>query len=336
MRIRVALSLLAIVIAAYFATRGLIHPVPHETPLFVLAAVFVFLASVALALLIPSGRRRDPALRGPGTMPLWAAILASAAMIPLPFLATTGGHPEESAGAPHMTWFIGAGGVVLTIVCARRRPLCAAIGILGLAVGTAVVLRSVEMAFVAGILGSVLWVVVAWLVVLFTDRAHRDTDRLAAIQHESAAWRAAQESGRRERRSRVQFAIAEAGPVLMRAIETSGRLTPEERDEALVAEATLRDELRGARLLDDAVRAAIRERRLAGSAVTLFDEGDIDDLDERDLARVRGELADALRGARSPEIIVRTARLPDTAVTVVGRGSGDDVELWREIPRGAT
>ncbi|WP_156760930.1 hypothetical protein [Microbacterium karelineae] len=335
MRIRIALSLLAGVLALYFAARGLIQPIPHETPLLGIVAVAMFLAATALALAVPSSPAADAVVRGPGRMPLWSALLASAAAVALPFLATAGARADESMGAPHMTWFIGAGGVVLTVVCARRRVLCAAIGILGLAIGTSIVLESVEMAFVAGILGSILWVGVAWLVVLFTDRAHRDTDRLVAIQHESAAWRAAQESRRRERRTRVQFAIAEAGPVLIRAIETSGALTAEEREQALVAEATLRDELRGAKLLDDAVRAALRDRRLAGSAVTLFDEGDLDDLDESDLARVRGELADVLGGLRSPQIIVRTARLPGTAVTVVGRGEGDDVELWREIPRAA-
>ncbi|WP_110588480.1 hypothetical protein [Microbacterium suaedae] len=337
MRLRVALSLLTSVLAVYFATRALIHPVPHETQPLLLVAVIVFLAAVALALLVPSGPPRDTTIStpGPGRMPRWSAILVSAAAVSLPFLVTAATIPEEPLGAPHTTWFIGAGGVVLTIVCARRRPLCAAIGTLGLAIGTMIVLQSVEMAFVAGILGSMLWVLVAWLVVLFTDRAHRDTDRLAVIQHESAAWRAAQESRRRERRSRVQLAIAEAGPILMRAIETEGRLEPEEREEALVAEATLRDELRGAKLLDDAVRGAIRERRRAGSTVTLLDEGDLDDLAEGELTRVRGELAELLREARSPQIIVRTARLPGVAATVVGRGAGDEVELWHEIPRAA-
>jgi hypothetical protein len=48
---------------------------------------------------------------------------------------------------------------------------------------------------------------------------------------------------------------------------------------ARIAEATLRDELRGSALLDDGVRAALVAARAAGSSVSMLDEGGLDGID---------------------------------------------------------
>ena len=133
-------------------------------------------------------------------------------------------------------------------------------------------------------------------------------------------------------------ALAVAGPVLTRVVSRSGMLTGEEQTEARIAEGRLRDELRGARLLDDGVRSAIDAARRRGATVTVFDEGGLDDVGEASLAVIRGELAAALRDASSGRLIIRTSPHQDVAVTVVGRsvvGAGlsdeDSVDLWLEI-----
>src|SRR5690606_26653148 len=143
----------------------------------------------------------------------------------------------------------------------------------------------------------------------------------------------------RERRVRVKYALGAAGPVLTRTVASRGHLTDEERVEARLAEGRLRDELRGASLLNDAVRDAIRDARLRGIAVTVFDEGGLDELDEDRRTEIRDELADVLSRADARRVIIRAARNARTALTVVGRsGSGassdeDSVGLWHEIPR---
>lgn len=330
MKIRVALSILAGVLAVYFAARAVIAPRAEPTPMLVAASVAIFLAATAVALFAPDRVSADPS---PGRMPRWVAAAACIGAASLPFVATAGQPLGQNLAAPDTTWFIGAGGVVFAVVCARRRPIAAWAGIAVFSVATIVVFRSVGDAFVAGLLGSLVWVGVAQLVVVFTDQAYRDTARLARIQQESASWRRAQEVRRSERRERVRAAIGIAGPVLSRVIETSGRLSDSERDEAVIAEATLRDELRGAKLLDGSVRTALLERRRSGTTVTLFDEGGLDDLGAPALEPVRRELAHVLRATSAEHVIVRTSHLPDTAVTVVGRDADDEVELWSEIRR---
>ncbi|WP_221585437.1 hypothetical protein [Microbacterium sp. G2-8] len=335
MKVRAALSLLAGAFVLYFAFRGLITHVPFTGPPLAFASVLLFVAAAALALLAPGRASANELRGGPSRMPLWAAIVCVVVAGALPILSTAQHDHAHGVHTPHVTWYIGAGGILATIVCARRRPVVAWVGTAALAVTSILGVGDVVDALLAGLVGSVMWVILAQMLVAFTDRAHRDTARLALIQHQSSAWRAAQETSRRERRERVQLAIGVAGPILARVIDSQGSLTDAERAQALTAEATLRDELRGAKLLDAEVRRVIAERRQAGSVVSLYDEGGLDELERDALSRVRDELAATLRRATSERIIVRTSRLPETAVTVVGRGSGGDadVELWHEIAR---
>lgn len=167
----------------------------------------------------------------------------------------------------------------------------------------------------------------------------RDTERLAEIQQAVSAWHATQRVRQRERRLRTQFALAVAGPVLSRVVAARGVLDEQERMDARLAEGRLRDELRGADLLNDAVRNAIEAARRRGVVVTVFDEGGFDGIDETRRELIRDELAVVLSRAQTARLIIRSARDPRVAVTVVGRAgsraSGDDdaVDLWHEIPR---
>ena len=146
----------------------------------------------------------------------------------------------------------------------------------------------------------------------------------------------------RERRLRTQYALAVAGPVLTRTVAAHGMLTDQERIDARMAEGKLRDELRGSDLLNEAVRDAIEDARRRGAVVTVFDEGGLDGIDEARRGEIRDELADVIAEACTGRLIIRSARDPHVAVTVVGRtGAGgpsdeDSVVLWCEIPREAS
>ncbi|WP_029149337.1 hypothetical protein [Microbacterium indicum] len=335
MRLRWALVALAAAFVVYYGVRGLLNPIPYDRPGSAVLAVAMLFAAAAVALGVPATGPRDRERLGPGAMPRWAAGVSAALAAALPFPALDALSSIDDRAAPHATWYIGAAGVILTTIAVRRRFLWAIAGLAALAVTSTIVLRALGTALAAGLVGSALWVALAITLVTLADRAFRDTLRLTKLQHESSAWRASQIARRRERRERVQLALGVAGPVLTRVIESQAQLDDAWRDEALFAEATLRDELRGTALLDDAVRAAIAGARRRGSVVSLYDEGGLAGLDEAGLQGVRAELARTIAAAGSAQIIVRTSRLPATAVTVVGRASDDedDVDLWNEIPR---
>lgn len=326
--VRSVATLLAVGFALYFVARGIWWIEQPTAPLLMVLAIGIYLVVVNIAILGDGASAR---------MPLWSAVLALFASAVVPALVTFSLEPADRI-APFATWYIGALGLLGVVCVVRRRSL---IGWLTLAV--LVVAASVSLGFgVAlnlGLVGSIMWVAVASLLVMFWDRAVNDTERLAEIQQAVSAWHATQQVRQRERRLRTQFALAVAGPVLSRVVAARGSLSDQERLDARLAEGRLRDELRGADLLNDAVRNAIEAARRRGATVTVFDEGGFDGIDEDRRREIRDELAGVLTQAQTARLIIRSARDPRVAVTVVGRAGSrssvddDAVDLWHEIPR---
>ena len=270
------------------------------------------------------------------TLPSWAGVLALASAFIVPSAIAVAVAPDDRT-APFATWYLGGIGALMTIVMVRRRPWIAWIGIAALAVASMAWMGPLN-ALNLGLVGSIVWVAATQLMLLSIDRAASDTAQLAQLQRAASAWQASQSGRQRERRIQVQRALAVAGPVLTQTVASGGSLDEEERTQARLAEGRLRDEMRGPRLLDDAVHAELERARRRGTNVTVLDEGGLDGLDEATLAIIRTELAETLRSARSDRLYIRTSPDDRIAVTVVGRsatGPGlsdeDAVDLWREI-----
>ncbi|SEB57471.1 hypothetical protein [Microbacterium hydrocarbonoxydans] len=327
--VRSVATSLAVGFAMYFAARGVWWIEQPTGPLLMVAAIALYLVVVNVAILWDSAIDVR--------MPLWVALLTLVASAMIPALVTLSLDPLTRT-APFATWYIGALGLIGVVCVVRRRFVIGWLVVLVLVAASSLAL-GFFVALSLGLVGSLMWVAVAHLLVMFWDRAVRDTERLAGIQQAVSAWHATQQVRQKERRLRTQFALAVAGPVLSRAVATQGMLDDEERLQARLAEGRLRDELRGADLLNDAVRDAIEDARRRGAVVTVFDEGGMDEVDEERRAQIRDELAGVLRNADAERWIIRAARDPRTAVTVVGRagagGQSDDdaVDVWHEIPR---
>ncbi len=349
--VRTMLIGLGFAFTAYLAARGLWWSLPVPYPLVIVVALIFYLATTWLCLFWEPSRRPAAAAardgedapltagsRGPATLPRSAAILAvvTAALIPGAISIAVGADARQESYA---TWYLGGIGALMTIVMVRRRPWFAWVGVGLLAVSSMILIGPVE-ALSLGLVGSLVWVAAAQLLLRSMDRAARDTARLAQLQRAASAWQASHVVRQRERRVQVQRALSVAGPILTRVIATSGRLDDDERLEARLAEGRLRDELRGPRLLDDAVRDELDRARRRGATVTVLDEGGLEGVGEDELVAIRARLAETLRAAGSDRLYIRTSPHADVAVTVVGRsdaGEGmsdeDAVDLWQEIPR---
>ncbi|TQJ32747.1 hypothetical protein [Microbacterium sp. SLBN-146] len=341
MSVRNILAALAAAFTVYLSARALVitEPVPQPTLIY---AAFVFYQFTTLLCIFWRPRRRPDARPpdAPGQrsdkLPMWVALLAlgNAALVPLALAIGVG---EEWRTATFATWYLGGIGALMVVVVVRRRPWIGWIGLAILAVES-MIFMGPGPALALGLVGSVVWVIVANLVRYSLDRAARDTAQLAQLQRAASAWQASQLVRQRERRVQVQQALAVAGPVLARVVATGGLLDVDDRLEARLAEGRLRDELRGPRLLDDDVRAELERARRRGASVTVLDEGGLDGLDEDSLAVIRHQLAETLRNAASDRLYIRTSPHESIAVTVVGRSGSDQglsdedaVDLWSEI-----
>jgi hypothetical protein len=285
---------------------------------------------------------------GPTRMPIWMAAINLAVVIALPILVTGELDPSKANG--YGTWYVAAVGTLMTITSTRRRHTFAWIGV-GFLVVQSIYWGGVGTLGGIGVIGSVVWVAVSHIVSNGVAKATRDGQRFAQAEREATDWQAAQEAHVFERQFRLDQTSMMAIDMLRTIQSSDGELTEEQRQECLHLEGAIRDEIRGRKLLNDAVRAQVMSARRRGATVTLLDEGGIDDLSDEDLDRVLNRLAAAIKKTDADKVIARTVpEGSDVAVTVVGLrtvGDGsasalgqealedDEVDLWLEIPRSA-
>lgn len=303
----------------------------------VLAGIAIYAIATA-AVLVPDKR---------AGMPIWLAVFAVAIAVVLPLLVSSGLDPVRKGGNGYATWYVAAVGALMTITAVRRRPAFAWIGIGFLIVQTVLWAGPGALASI-GVIGSASWVGVAHLLTNALAKAVRDSQRFAIAERGATEWQAAQEAHLNERQFRLGQTSVMALPMLRTVQQSRGDLTAAQRAECLHLEGAIRDEIRGRKLLNDAVREQVMLARRRGTTVTLLDEGGLDDLEESELDRILGALADALRRTTADKVIARTVpEGSDVGVTVVGLRSSDDgsasalgdslgdeeIELWLQIPR---
>lgn len=303
----------------------------------IIAAMVIYAIATAAALSL--SRRR---------MPIWLASFTLAVSAALPLLVGSQLDPHQEGGLSYSTWYVAAVGTLLTIAATSRRPGFAWAGIAFLVLHT--VLWSGPGALgEIGVIGSAAWVGIAHIITNALSKAARDSERFSLAEREATDWHAAQEAHLNERQFRLGQTSVMALPMLRTIQQNRGELSAAERAECLHLEGAIRDEIRGRKLLNNSVREQVMLARRRGTTVTLLDEGGIDDLEDADLDRVLGRLAEALRDTTADKVIARTVpEGSDVAVTVVGLHSSDDgsasllghdsleddsVELWLEIPR---
>jgi hypothetical protein len=319
------------------ATYSLTQHIPRtDGPIFLAMALY---GAASILSLVPFG---------PTRIPIWMAAINLAVVIALPILVTGQLDPGKSNG--YGTWYVAAVGTLMTITSTRRRHVFAWIGV-GFLVVQSIYWGGPGTLGGIGVIGSVVWVAISHIVSTGVARATRDGQRFAQAEREATDWQAAQEAHVFERQFRLDQTSMMALEMLRTIQSSDGELTEEQRKECLNLEGAIRDEIRGRKLLNDAVRTQVMSARRRGATVTLLDEGGIDDLSDDDLDRVLNKLAAALKKTDADKVIARTVpEGSDVAVTVVGLrtvGDGsasalgqealedDEVDLWLEIPRSA-
>lgn len=338
---RALIVTMASIFAAYHIVLGLYTIDIPANPLPVLAAMVLYATATTISLLPGQPER----------MATWMAIGNVLVCIALPVLVTPQLEMVPPNPLGYSTWYVAAIGTLMTITSTRRRHLYAWLGIASLVIQT--VIWDPALLLGIGVIGSAAWVAVSHILSRALAKASRDAARFARAEREATDWQAAQEAHLYERQFRLGQTGTTAVPMLRVIEESVGELTDEQRQECLHLEGAIRDEIRGRKLLDDAVRREVMAARRRGVSVSLFDEGGLDELDDRELDRVLNTLAEAIRSTSATRVIARTAPADsDVAITVVGltpSGDGrardlgqsdddedDSVDLWLEISRTGT
>jgi hypothetical protein len=326
----------AAIFSVYIILLGIYSLGTPTDPRPVIAAMALYLIATTISLLP----------WGPSRMPMWMAAFNLAVAVTIPVLVSS--VLDRAGGNGYATWYVGAVGTLMTITSTRRRHTFAWIGVGFLIVHTIVWFGPGALAGI-GVIGSTVWVAVSHIFSRGMRSAARDAQRFALAEREATDWQAMQEAHVHERQLRLGQTSSMAVEMLAQIQASHGDLTDEQRQECLHLEGAIRDEIRGRKLLNDAVRNEVMVARRRGTTVTLLDEGGIDELSDDDLERVLNRLAEAIGSTSADRVIARTVpEGSDIAVTVVGLHSvhddnssalgqealvEDEVDLWLEIPR---
>ncbi|WP_054145833.1 sensor histidine kinase [Frigoribacterium sp. RIT-PI-h] len=198
-----------------------------------------------------------------------------------------------------------------------------------------------------GLAGEIV-VVVAALLMHHAIRQVTSAARVAAGQHrELTIAQAELDAVRHERHRRLQHAHRTVAPMLRHVVEARGDLDEATRAECRVLEQSLRDEIRGRGLLNDAVRTSVEALRRRGSLVQVLDDGGLDDVDPEALDALLDEVARRLEPVRSSRVVLRSghpesgtavtivASTPDETAAALGLAADDEVDLWVPLPHPA-
>lgn len=299
-------------------------------------AVGLALFAVAFVVCLPANRGDRVSLH--------RAVVVTAVALLIPVLGSVALDPATGSFS-NGAWYV-SGVVCLAVellLCRRARFGWIALG--GLVVQTVIW---------AGPTGPTRYGVIAALLLVgliaVSARAIGATEaeiaRFSEVERETATWRAVQDAFHSERQVRLANTALIAAPMLRRIAAADGGLSEDERAECRLLEQTIRDEIRGRRLLNSEVREQVMAHRRRGAVVQVNDDGGIDDVDPFLLDPLLSQLARAIEGLTSDRIIIRTAAADSPkAVTVVGMSSdpiaaalglddGDDqVDLWLELDR---
>ena len=100
-----------------------------------------------------------------------------------------------------------------------------------------------------------------------------------------------------------------------------------------MAEAALRDEIRGRELINSKVREAVLQARHRGVEVVLLDEGGLDGVDPDLHQRLQADIANAIDGIQRGKVTVRSVKGEAWLVTIVATDNPNDPpSLWLRLP----
>lgn len=323
---------IASVIAAYTAAFAILMLATGAAPL--PNAVALGLFGVAFGLCIAHT----------GRAPISTTVVILACTSCLPLLGSIGLDPDQdsySSGA----WYVPGVACVVVVLIWRKRGIAACLLLAELLVHT-FFWGGLAALNGFGVIAAALIIAVmaagGWAVV----RTEQDLLRFSAAEREALEWEAAQDAYQTERQARLVTTARLASGMLHRIVTAEDGLTDADRFECRVLEQTIRDEIRGRRLLNEAMRDQVIAHRRRGAFVQVLDDGGLDDVEPALLEPILNRAAEAISQVHSDRIIIRTApKGSDKSVTVVAisidataaalglEDEGEEVDLWLELPR---
>lgn len=247
-------------------------------------------------------------------LPMYQAVLNLMASVALPYYVSS--QISTAVEGTFATWYLGACGLLMAATAVRGHRWLPWIGVVALLVHI-VWWGGPEFIFNSGFVGVVLFVAAGQGISAGLRATSRRAEAYRELASATAAATAEKSAARSERQRLIGATLAGSLPILQRIVDTKGQLSAQEREQALLLEASLRDEIRGRYLMSPEVRSATLAARKRGVEVLLLDDGGLDAVALEIRERIHQEVAAAIQKVDAGKITVRTVRGEQHLVTVV-------------------
>ena len=309
----------ALAFSLYFPLAGFFQIDNFENRGWGLAALIIYLTAMIPSICLYSH------LALPRTQAVFN--LVAATLVPLFVNQNLSPESAQTFGA----WYVGGIGVLLAVTAVREHPLVAWLGVLSLT-SQLIIWGSPTILLKVGLVGSVLYVAAGQGISFGIRSASTQLKEYTSQASASAAASASATATRLERKRLVESALQDAVPTLKYLVSRQGNLTEDDKKEALMLEAQLRDEIRGRNLIDRRTRAAAKAARLRGVTVVLLDDGGLNDASQVELVSLRGKIVEALNSVKAGQVTVRAVSGEPWRVTILATRSGVTApDLWLRL-----
>lgn len=225
---------------------------------------------------------------------------------------------ESSFGTP-ATWYVSAVSTLMAISAVRQHKVIAWVGS-GILTVEVFSWGGTEALFNSGLGGALALVAAAHAISVGLQNSAKQTAIYLETAKATETASAAETAIRQERSMRITTTLQGALPMLEKIAE--GSLTPQQRQEAVILEAQLRDEIRGRLLINPKLKASVRAARARGVEVVLLDEGGLEEVSESEREGYRNRLADELDLIQSGRVTIRSPKQEKVRVTFVASRKG--------------
>lgn len=234
----------------------------------------------------------------------------------------------EGLTGTYASWYVGGMGVLLGIIAIRGQANLAWLA--GLVVAAVVV---VEAGFGAigssGLVGMVVLIAAGQATARSVAKADLEVEELQKAEIQTEAEIISSAAAGRERRERLQRVLDRALPELSLITARKGILSAEQQQKLLQLEASLRDDIRGRKLINEEVQTAAQAARERGVQVLLLDEGGLDQVNDSMRKVVLDKVVVAINSVTAGKVVIRSPKGEKWLVTVAASRPGTNApDLW--------
>jgi hypothetical protein len=316
---RLALTVFTLAFGLYHGVLGLLYLENYDHPGFAVIAVVIYLFALAFSLL----DRPGIALKSE------FAVGNLVAAISIPLFMAAAITPDHASG--YATWHVAGTATLMSITAVRQHRLIAWFGLIAMLVEVWV-WGGFNILFNAGLIGAVLLVVAANAAATVIAKSNKAADDYRNQALQNAAETVARSAARVERQSRVEQALRAALPLLQTIVAKRGKLSASQRQDAVLIEGELRDQIRGRNFTSEPLISEVKAARRRGVEVQLLDDGGLDEVDENKRLEILNRVCSELAKVGSGKVVIRSVAHEDWTVTMAAiRRDSDKPDLFLRL-----